>query len=258
MQIQPQGKKPPFFCVHAAGGHVLGFTALARYLGVDQPFYALEAPGRDGEQPPLKTIEALAERYINEILSVEPDGPYYLGGHSMGGVVAFEMAQQLIAQGKEIALLVLIDTYCPHGTNSFAQTWRKIERLAYVTKRAAYHSRNLLSLSLPAKTGYLKAKGQSFRSMMIPDSPVRRSNERAARKYVPKSFPERLHLFWSGESSDIRSNRRWGWEKLAEGGLEIHKIPGGHVSMMREPNLKVLAEQLEVCLNEAQQVGKQI
>ena len=89
--IQPQGNKPPFFCIHGGGGHVLGFQALARHLGNEQPFYGLEAPGRDGEQRPLTRIEDLAAHYITEIRGIQPEGPYFLGGLSMGGVIVFEM-----------------------------------------------------------------------------------------------------------------------------------------------------------------------
>src|SRR5207253_947469 len=101
--------KPPFFCVHGVFGEVLGFRDLARHLGPDQPVYGLQARGLDGKQPPLTRIEDMAACYLQEVRALQPAGPYSLGGVSFGGVVAYEMAQQLLAAGAEIGLLILFD-----------------------------------------------------------------------------------------------------------------------------------------------------
>ncbi|MGC1963553.1 MAG: thioesterase domain-containing protein, partial [Candidatus Sulfotelmatobacter sp.] len=116
--IQTGGSRTPFFCIHGANGAVVRFYDLARYLGSDQPFYGLQALGLDERFPSDTQIEVMASRYINEIRSVQPEGPYLLGGYSMGGSVAFEMARQLTAQGQERAVVVLFDTLCaaPEGT----------------------------------------------------------------------------------------------------------------------------------------------
>jgi amino acid adenylation domain-containing protein len=111
--IQPLGSKPPFFCVHAAAGNVLFYSDLARHLGSDQPFYGLQAQGLDGDEDPYNRVEEMASHYIDEIRTVQPKGPYLLGGLSFGGVLAYEMAQQLRAQGEKVGLLVLFDTYGP-------------------------------------------------------------------------------------------------------------------------------------------------
>ena len=108
--IQTAGTRPPFFCVHAVGGNILSYRLLSRHLGAEQPFYALQSQGLDGEHPPHETVEAAAAHYVEEIRTVQPRGPYYLGGTSLGGIVAFEMAQQLVAQGERVGLLALIDT----------------------------------------------------------------------------------------------------------------------------------------------------
>ena len=112
--IQPHGRKPPFFCVHPAGGGIICYSALSRHLGVEQPFYGIQTPGLDGvAQPPLTQIESMAARYIEELRGVQSEGPYMLGGWSLGGVIAFEMAQQLRGQGFEVSLLALFDSYVP-------------------------------------------------------------------------------------------------------------------------------------------------
>lgn len=109
--IQAGGSNPPFFCVHDVGGGVLGFRDLARRLGPEQPVYGLQAQGLDGKRPCHRRVEEMAAHYLSEIRSVQPEGPYYLGGLSFGGAVAFEMAQQLRAQGQEVGLVALFDTF---------------------------------------------------------------------------------------------------------------------------------------------------
>ena len=111
--IQPGGTKPPLFCIHAEGGEVLFYRDLARFLGPEQPFYGLQAYGLDGRHEPDGTVEAMASRYISEIREVQPEGPYHLGGHCFGAVVAFEMGQQLRAQGQEVGLLAMLDGAAP-------------------------------------------------------------------------------------------------------------------------------------------------
>src|SRR4030095_6864448 len=105
--IQPNGSKPPLFCIHAGGGHVLFYRDLARRLGSDQPFYGIQARRLRGRQVAHSSVEEMAAHYIEEMRTVQPNGPYYLGGSSFGGLVAFEMARQLDAQGAEVALVAL-------------------------------------------------------------------------------------------------------------------------------------------------------
>ncbi len=111
--LQTEGSQPPLFCVHPGGGNVLTYRDLAIHLGPDQPVYALQARGLDGQQTPFTSVEEMAAYYVNAVRDVQPGGPYYLGGLSAGGDIAWEMALQLQAQGEEVALLVLFDTYGP-------------------------------------------------------------------------------------------------------------------------------------------------
>ncbi|MCP4656947.1 MAG: AMP-binding protein, partial [bacterium] len=110
--IQPQGSRPPFFCVHPVGGDVVCYGELARRLGPDQPFYGLQVPDREGELF-LTSIEEMAEHYVEALREVEPQGPYRLGGWSMGGLVAYEMARRLAARDQRVERLVLIDSRTP-------------------------------------------------------------------------------------------------------------------------------------------------
>lgn len=111
--IQPAGSSPAFFCVHPIFGVVFPYYELAQNLGKNQPFYGLQPIGLDGKSSPLTRIEDMATHYIEALRTVQPKGPYFLGGWSFGGWVAFEMAQQLQNSGEEVALLAVLDTLAP-------------------------------------------------------------------------------------------------------------------------------------------------
>lgn len=114
--IQPKGSKLPLFCIHGMGGNVLCYRELSGYLGTERPVYGIQAKGMydDEEKQTLPTIfEEMAAHYIESIRTVQPEGPYCLAGLSAGGAIAFEMAQQLLAQGQEVALLAMFETYYP-------------------------------------------------------------------------------------------------------------------------------------------------
>jgi amino acid adenylation domain-containing protein len=126
--IRDRGSRPPFFCIHPAGGIVYCFGALARALGNAQPFYALQAAGLEDDRPPLTRVEDLARSYIAAIQRVQPQGPYHLGGWSLGGLVAFEMARQLAEEGHVVATLALLDTRAPAASGPLVS--KELEALA--------------------------------------------------------------------------------------------------------------------------------
>jgi len=144
--MQPGGTRPPFFCIHEFEGNVFYYHPLARHLGDDQPFFGLQAQGLDGRHEAHMTIEEMAAHYIAEVRVLQPEGPYYLGGSSLGGLVAYEMAQQLHAQGQAVNLLALFDTYSPGYLRLVALPFHY---------RLARHLHNLKHLSLGEKISYL-------------------------------------------------------------------------------------------------------
>ena len=109
--LQPTGSHSPFFCIHGVGGNVVGFHELAQHMKPDYPLYGLQSQGLDGKHSCHTRIEDMAAHYLEEIHTVQAKGPYHLGGFSLGGLVAYEMACQLVAGGEEVGLLVLFDTY---------------------------------------------------------------------------------------------------------------------------------------------------
>jgi aspartate racemase len=267
VMIRPGSTKPPLFCIHAAWGTVLFYQKFARYLEPDQPFYALQARGLDSKQVPHTSVSEMAAHYIEEMRTVQPDGPYFIGGYSFGGWVAFEIARQLHAQGQEIALLALIDTAAPgyHKPTSISDDGqpstfrdrilfhlRKLLRLSiqdqltYLWERLGWHlTIGKLSLWYKIYLSYIRQSPQDARILN-----VAAANNQAARSYVPSAYPGRVTLFRATDKSvGFGKDPDMGWSKLTTGGLEIYEICGSHKEIIEEPQVKGLAEKLKLCLN---------
>ncbi|HSY64208.1 MAG TPA: amino acid adenylation domain-containing protein [Terriglobales bacterium] len=240
--IQPAGSQPPLFCVHGVGGNVLGFYELARRMSPEYPLYGLQSQGLDGAHPCHARIDEMAAHYLEEIRSVQPHGPYFLAGFSFGGLVAYEMAQQLRARDEKVGLLVLFDT-APGN-------------LKPVT--AASFMRLLLQPSwqhwahdLPKKAR--KRIHRSLRNWRVPQTlrDVRNSNIAAADRYVLRPYAGVLTLIRASEKS-LRSldDPHAAWPRLV-GGLEIHEMQGDHYEMLLPPQVDRLAECLKGCINKS-------
>ncbi len=253
VKIQSGDSQPPLFSIHGGYSSVLMFYNLARYLGDKQPVYGLQPQGLDGQQIPHTRIEDMAADYIREIRTVQPQGPYFLGGFSMGGKVAYEMAQQLHAQGQKVAMLVLFDTPGPGWLRPLP-----------VAARVSIHLGNLLRLKPKEKLTYIQKKlNRRFYSdhkQPLPKvhyiSPLQEAHEQADEDYVPQVYPGRAILFraidpFEGWLDWCSVDPELGWGKLVAGGLEVHEVPGNHMSMFTEPYIRVLAEKLRACLDSA-------
>jgi len=239
--IQGSGSKSPFFCVHDVGGGVLVYRDLARRLGPDQPVYGLQAQGLDGKRPCRRRVEGMAAQYIEEIRRVQPEGPYYLGGLSFGGVVAFEMARQLRDQNQEVALVALLDTF-PTNYKPSASLIVKFSLLPirlkffYLFRKARNLKRNIR---------------RRISTLRLPRAlkNVHKANWEAARQYLPKPYEGRVVLFRAKDKS-LRSfdDLVIGWDELALGGLDIYEVTGDHVSIITEPQVSELARHLTQCM----------
>src|SRR2546428_109593 len=126
--LQGEGKKPPLFCVSGLHGHAFRFRHFVRPLGDDQPVYGLQYPGLDGQAAPLTRVEDMAAELMRHMRHVQPRGPYYLCGYSFGGLVAFEIAQQLTARGDHVAMLAFFDTLAPGLSRKSRRSERTMER----------------------------------------------------------------------------------------------------------------------------------
>ncbi|MFZ0318212.1 MAG: amino acid adenylation domain-containing protein [Candidatus Sulfotelmatobacter sp.] len=238
------GSKPTFFFVHGLGGTVMRFHELARHMVPDQPFYCLQAQGMDGKQPCLDRIEDMAVLYLEHLRLAQPQGPYFLGGYSFGGLVALEMARRLVAEQEEVKALILVDTYLPasnRGRSLFGKFFglSTEQKLAYVKKRSTRYARGVKrridALSLP----------QSIKA-------VREGCARAERQYSPQVYGGQVVLFRASEKA-LRGldDPQESWRKYAAGGVEVHEIDGDHGNILNEPQVKQLAAAIRARLEKA-------
>jgi amino acid adenylation domain-containing protein len=282
VNLQPLGSKPAFFCVHPAGGQVFCYAKLARHLGTERPFYGIQAHGLDGLQPIETSIQSMARQYIEALLMIQPGGPYLLGGWSMGGVIAFEMAQLLKSAGEEVALLALIDSRAPNGETS---TVRDEELL-----NAFANDLGLKPSQLSEEADYLTFTGSLSRILSLakdtgrfsPNTTVSefqryfeifKTNMEAMRIYIPSRYAGRITLFsadgsaalnWkdrvarffdrmvSKGSGRANGDQKLGWGQWAVDGIECHPVPGNHYTLVDEPGVELLAGQIRRCIQEAE------
>ncbi|OLT61096.1 non-ribosomal peptide synthetase [Moorena bouillonii] len=261
--IQPFGSQSPFFCVHPIGGHVLCYEALARYLGEEQRFYGLQALGFNGEQEPLNRIEVMATKYIAALREVQPQGPYQLGGWSLGGLIAWEMAQQLTDSGEEVALLALIDSYPP-----MAKPSDEPEDRATLLASIAQDLGGLYSKSLAVSVEQLRNLEEHQQLAVIVEAAkaaaifppeadfqqmyywlqVFQANRQALHRYVPQPYIGKIVLFCA-EESEKTTKGMMAWQQLALGGVEAYSIPGDHYTIIQDPQVQGLAKQLGLHLS---------
>ena len=269
--IRPNGTKPILFLVHEIEGSVIVFRDLVKHLDPDQPLWGVEYSGGESSSPFLK-MEDLATHYLEEIRKLQPAGPYYFLGYSFGGLLAFEMAQQLQAAGQQVKMLGMLDTFLMNGVRAAEQNrtmfgslkrkavslCRHVGRLAFGPDRRSYLTEDLAE-RLDATIGQgrqfiygiLKARGLSIPKFLLRAKDV---NWFAARRYQAQFYPGRITLFRAITSLkflDMPTDRELGWGPLAGRGVEVREIPGTHREIMREPNVTVLARELSASLSEA-------
>jgi thioesterase domain-containing protein/acyl carrier protein len=258
---KPNNSRPILFCIPPAGNSLLGFANLVRHLGVDQPFYVPQPLGLESDTTPHERVEDMAAHYIQEIQTIQPAGPYYLGGRCFGGIVAFEMARQLSQQGEKVALLALIDGGMP--PNIYSQ-WRnadgtkKAKSLAEYWQSFAYFSRrgqllNILKYRSQQKLRKLKARffptPTPVDSRMANVQKVFRAHMQARVNYSPaSSYSGKITIFASGT---LRLDQQASWQELTTEPIDFHFVGGSHGTIDEEPYVGILAAKLKDCLDTA-------
>ncbi|HMF57778.1 MAG TPA: amino acid adenylation domain-containing protein [Pyrinomonadaceae bacterium] len=273
--IQSQGSQPPFFCVHPIGGSVFCYRDLARHLGFDQPFYGLQARDLMPNQEPHSRVETMAADYIEAMRAVQPTGPYRLGGWSLGGVVAFEMAQQLQRQGESIAVLALIDSVSPglmdnraHNPHSgdIAQSNGDTNLSSKQDVLAILDELCRTGTDEQIKDAFEEARREGFLPPEIAPKDFRRwlrgcqARIQAMRAYTPSPFAGRIILFKTDEpdhASEFTDEEEksfdpaFGWSELATEDVETYTVAGSHQKVILEPYVSELAALLKRCLAQA-------
>jgi amino acid adenylation domain-containing protein len=265
--LQPLGSKPPLFFVHGVGGDVYGFLELAKLLPSDQPSYGIQAVGLDDKSARHVTVEDMAAHYVKEILSFQRDGPFYLAGYSMGGLIAFEMARQLHRLGQRVALLALLDS-APIG--EIPWVFYGLSMSSYIPGRCLFHFRHWWELPRRERLNYFRGRWAALRCWMVRNrskpplvtTPLREDSEppqvpgfydyyhAIASAYRFHPYPGSADVFVSDE---IKPRWWWYWRYLARGGVSFHWVPGTHTQLLKPGYLPALAKALGTVLHRAQE-----
>ncbi len=248
----------PFFCIHGSGGNVLNFRDLSQAMGRSQPFYGLQSRGIDGQTAAHSSIEEMAAAYLTEIRELQPKGPYMLGGYSGGGLVAFEMAQQLEAAGEEIALLVLFDTFPPKIpdrdiTVAMRLRWLRDDRMGYIKQSLMRRIDARRDAEDLRRAEDIAASGGVV-PVELRDTYVQHSFMRAADSYVLRPWSGRVVLMRAGEPTfeAVDLGPTYGWDEMAEGGVEVIEVSGNHDTLVLDSNASTLVRQLRSTLDRTQ------
>ncbi|UCH97090.1 MAG: SDR family NAD(P)-dependent oxidoreductase, partial [Candidatus Aminicenantes bacterium] len=249
-------RKKPFFLVHPIGGHVYIYRDLAGVLGADQPVYGLQAQGLDGKAQPIASIQEMAAKYIEEMRKVQAEGPYYLGGSCFGGMVAFEMAQQLHVMEQEAALLFMLDTPGPgHMPPPFKDD---AAILAFMLnpgdKNLEVSARQIREMKPGDLPKFISEHGGAVEEGSVDAAMdqgrlllhVFRVHANAMVSYVPRNYAGRIIFFRPTTDGPINpKNPELAWVDKAAQGIEVHDVQGDHITMNDFPNVKVVAEVLK-------------
>ena len=260
---------------------MLGFVDLLHHLDQQYPFYGLQSIGLDGVQEPYSRVEDMAEHYLRDIRTVQPHGPYYLGGLSFGGVVAFEMARQLRQQGENVALLALIDTWAPlfEGKLLFRQILppddftlltHYIKGVRHFYEEYPEEKRKLQGLTFSQQIDRVVEQmndaelfGTVSREHARRVLQIHLHSARAMRDFEPRIYDGKITVF---RATDVGPEAHFvithpalgspqvmaGWQQVSTEPIEVIDVPGDHITMIVEPQVHVLAERLNECLAKLQ------
>jgi len=255
----------PIFCVPGAGSDVFALVDVARCFAAERPFYGLQHEGLDGEPQRHRTVEEIAEKFLPDIRAIQPDGPILLAGSSFGGIVAVELAQRLLAEGRDVVFVGLLDTYGPGAL--------RVRKGLSLRRRCLVQLRRVLPLGRKEDLSWANfragvheqlIRARARRALRREGGVVPASNEQffflqevcfqARARYVHPPFARRLYLFRAEDGLpeiiyEPAPDR--GWSALASGGLRIIPVPGAHGYHIRDPNASVLARALSGAIQES-------
>lgn len=250
--IKTTGSKKPIYLVHGGGFNVLTFEPFSKHMDPEQPIYALQGLGLYDKAKMLSTIEEIAAFYIREMLELDPIGPYALGGYCSGGVIAYEMATQLCAQGKRVSFLAMLDS--SYDESYMQPTWmqqlaRKTKKVFHLIKSSTKHPR-LTAQFVKRKLNEAPLFGIKIEDVSYEDE-INETYHKAFSNYRAKPLDieilllkARIRVFY------IRDSRYYGWKSLALKGVQIHELEGDHTSFLTSPNERTFAKKLQALIDE--------
>jgi acyl transferase domain-containing protein/thioesterase domain-containing protein len=270
--IRPAGTTPPLFLIHALGGRVIGYGDLARRLAAEQVVYGVEFALPDAD-PSHFRMEYLAANYLTELRRVQPEGPYYLPGFSFGGLLAYEMAQQLYAAGQTVAFLGMLDTWQTGHLRELESAMNMPLKAMQRVKLLLRHARTEVFSSaefLPIVTKLGRRGGQFITDLLgsgrraaydllekaqlsVPKV-LQFSNDIncfAVQKYRFLPYPGRITFFRASDGMGAVDDRYgWdlGWGRLAQAGVDVHEVTSDHLGILREPSVRELAREIAACM----------
>jgi thioesterase domain-containing protein len=247
--LRAGGRHPPLFCMHDGN-----FRDMAAALRTDRAVYGVGYQCSDKLKPSL-TIECLAASHLAEIFKVQPHGPYYLIGYSIGAIAAYETATLLANIGEPVALLALVDMYNPalhHASTSEAVQFRKRYRADRLKKYLDNLARgDFIRIALDASK-LLKGKAKALSNTVI-GKLFMQSTTRMLSAYSPREFQGHLVLFRVEKpldgGSEFEHDPSLGWSNYAKGGVDVQYVAGGHGTVIDAPYVIDLASKLAPYLN---------
>lgn len=261
MPVQPHGSRKPFFWIYGGSNNL----QLPKYFGPDQPLYYMIFQRYNGK--PASHDENVAEA-LEEMLAIQPDGPYSLGGFCFGGLMALELARQLKKVGREVSLMVLVEPSRLSLPDSHFSPRRKLKldtglpdfrdfshlpfhnKIALLRKLKKWIKKRIYYFTRLSTGKVLHTAGFSL-PYRLRKTYIEYINRRAMLTYVPYVFPGKAVLFIGAERPDATSAD---WCSLASGGVEIHTIAGaGHKTMREEPNIGIWAKRVGLFLEESRE-----
>ncbi len=272
IEINGGGDKTPLFCVHGGGAGLNSYKRLASYLGGDRRIFGLQTVGATADDPVIRNITALATMHLTALRACRIQGPYMLCGHSMGAIVALEMAQQLTRDRQQVELLVIIDQPGPDIDLSFKDwlywqwaaishlTWRQrnqylINSLRYrlaTSQRVPVFARRLF-FSKSTNQEHLTGRGRSaaeYRRRMT-DASIE-----ALKNYHAEPYPAPMALFRAESSAPrLHADSMGGWGRISRQQIQVFEIPGHHMNIFQPPHVSVFGEKLKSCLDRCTNVA---
>ena len=249
--LQPNGNRAPLFLIHHVQGIVILYRDLAKHLGDEQPVFALEAAGIDGETEPHDSIFTMAQDYAALIQKQFPDGPYRVAGFSSGGIVALEVARVLRSAGKVVEFVGMFDSYAPE----YHRLHPEFTNPETTAQRLASHFSMFRKLDTKSQGEYLKGRFKKVQGRLKPvaaEEPdkafwealgrVRQAQEKAIHEHFPEAYEAPVTLFRALEHSGPWDEVLFWGEALPQ--VELCDVPGDHHLLIQEPFVRTLAQEL--------------